>query len=97
MNDEFKSKQVFPGRNNSGCVIEFFLPQEAIVTLSILNEHGKNCKRVIEKVKFDPGTHEVEVEHDTIAGSIYFYRLSIQTDRQEIVDTKRIFFNTIDS
>jgi len=93
MNNEFKSKQLYPSRNNSAYIIEFFLPQEAIVTLSILNEHGKNFKHVIEKVKFNAGRHEVEIEHDAHPNTVCFYRLSMQTDQQEIVDTKRIFSN----
>ena len=91
MNNEFKSRQVYPEGNNPACIIEFFLPQEAHVTLSILSEHGKNFEHVFEKVKFDPGRHEVEVQREQYAGNVCFYRLAMQTQQQEIVDTKKIF------
>jgi hypothetical protein len=65
-----------------------------MVTLSVLSEHGKNFEHVIEKVKFGPGTYEVEIERDKCTGGVCFYRLVMQTDGHEIVDTKRILMGT---
>ena len=94
MNNEFKSRQVYPSINGSVYVIEFFLPEEAIVSLSIVSEHGVNIEQVIDKVRFEAGRHEVEFDHKKINGDYCFYRLSMQTDLQEIVDTKKIFMKS---
>ena len=90
MINDFKSRQVDPGNSGSACTIEFFLPQAALVTLSILSEHGKNFEHIIEKVKFESGKHQIKFEPDRFTGNICFYRLAMLTDRQEIVDTKKI-------
>jgi len=90
VNNEFKSKQLYPPGSTPVCVIEFYLPEAAVVSLSLLNEQGRIFKKVLEKVKYDPGRHEIEVDRGSYADGICFYRLSMQTDRKEIVDTKRL-------
>lgn len=90
MNNEFKSKQVYPPGDTPACVIEFFLPEEAVITLSLLNEQGRTFKKVVEKVKYDSGRHEIEIDRGMSGGGVCFYRLSMKTDRKEIVDTKRL-------
>jgi hypothetical protein len=94
MNNEFKSRQIFPGLKSSVFTIEFFLPEEALVTLSVLNEQGKILEQIADKAKYSSGRHEIEFDRTRCNGDLCFYRLSMQTDRQEIVDTKKIFSKT---
>jgi hypothetical protein len=94
MNNEFRSRQIYPELKMSVYTIEFFLPEEAYVTLSILSQHGKIIEQVIENVKFGSGRHKIEFDRAKCNGDLCFYRLSMQTGRQEIVDTKRIFSKT---
>ncbi|HUL45205.1 MAG TPA: hypothetical protein VLY03_12705 [Bacteroidota bacterium] len=91
MNNDFKSKQIHTDGNDASCVIEFFLPEVAVVTLTILNEHGQHLMQVLEKVKYTPGRHHVQIGNDVWNAHVCFYRLSMQTDHKEIVDTKRLF------
>lgn len=80
-----------PNREGPVYTIEFHLPEEAMISLSILSEHGKTIGQIIERAKFASGRHEIEfgIEHSN--GNTCFYRLSMRTSRQEIVDTKKIF------
>jgi hypothetical protein len=94
MNNEFKSKQVYSELKSSVYTIEFHLPEDAIVTLNILSQHGKIIEQVINKKKFVPGRHEIEFDGTKCNGDLCFYRLSMQTDQQEIVDTKKIISKT---
>ncbi|MFI5251292.1 MAG: hypothetical protein ACHQQQ_02575 [Bacteroidota bacterium] len=90
MSNEFKSRQVLNDVNKTGCIIEFQLPEEASITLSILNEQGKVVALIIEKGKYLPGRYEIAIEDKKYNGQFSFYRLSMQTKQGEIVDTKKI-------
>jgi hypothetical protein len=94
MNNEFRSRQIYLEIKSSVFTIEFHLPEEAIVTLSILSQEGKIIEQVIDKRKFGSGRHEIDFDRAKCNGDLCFYRLSMRIDRQEIVDTKKIFSNT---
>ena len=90
MNSEFKSRQIYPEPRSSVFSIEFHLPEDAIVTLSILSQQGKIIDQVIDKEKYQSGRHKIDFDRAKCNGELCFYRLSMRTDRQEVVDTKKI-------
>ncbi len=90
--NQFQSRQVYPaGSNSSVYVIEFLLPEDAAVSLSIISEQGKNIEHIVEKKEFSSGRHQIEFESAKCSGNACFYRLAMQARDREIVDTKMIY------
>ena len=88
----FQSRQIYPaGSDGSVYVIEFLLPEEASVTLSIISEKGRDVERIVEQQRFAPGRHQIEFDSAKCRGNACFYRLAMQSGDREVVDTKMIY------
>ncbi len=82
--------------------IDFDLPQEALVTLEILDESGHALTELMSRRRFGAGTHHIDFSNGSgvlmINGtpanphSVYFSRLSVEMDGKLRVDTKKIVF-----
>lgn len=70
--------------------IEFELPEPAEVTLSILDESGKEISQLLAARPFPAGTHEVYVDSSLYRVGVYFYRFEIRKGTAMFVDTKRL-------
>jgi hypothetical protein len=99
---EFASRLTYPNPfNPSG--IDFDLPGDALVTLQILDDAGREIATLIDKRSYTLGTHHIDffnghgaVKGNEIPASVHnicFYRLSIQIDGKLYVDTKKIMLS----
>jgi len=76
--------------------IDFDLPDEARVTLKILDAAGQEITTLIDQVMYAAGTHHIEVGPTPWAQSlsnaqeIYFYRLCAEYGGKGHIDTKKI-------
>ena len=79
--------------NPSG--IDFDLPDEARVTLTILDNAGQEVTTLIDDVVYAAGTHHFEVgpalwaQNLTASQGMYYYRLSAEYGGKSHVDTKK--------
>jgi hypothetical protein len=97
MGGELASRLTYPDPfNPSG--IDFDLPDDARVTLTILDTSGQEVTTIIDNVVYPAGTHHIEVGSAPLAQSvsngqgIYFYRLSAEYGGKQYVDTKKLIF-----
>ena len=99
---EFASRLTYPNPfNPSG--IDFDLPADALVTLQLLDDAGRELATLIDKRPYTTGTHHIDFFNGrgTIKGNdissgnhtICFYRLSILMAGKLYVDTKKIMLS----
>ncbi len=70
--------------------IEFDLPEEACVALSLFDIDGHEIAILIDNQTLPAGTHTVDFAARGYSRGEYFYRLSVQANGKKFVDTKRI-------
>ena len=70
--------------------IEFELPEDSVVSLTIIDETGKDIDMVINQQQYKAGHHEHFINLSGNAGKKYVYRLVAKGQRGEFVETKRI-------
>ncbi len=89
MNVEFSSRLSYPDPfKPSG--VEFELPTSAEVTLTIFDHSGREVATLLQEALLNPGTHTIDFSDVKLTGDVYFYRLSVQMDGNNFVDTKQI-------
>jgi hypothetical protein len=67
------------------------LPEDSVVTLTLLDPAGQEIARVIDAKSLPAGTHNVDFLAKGYNQGLYFYRLHIVTQAKTFTDTKRIF------
>ncbi len=87
---ELSLAQNYPNPFNSSTIIQFSLPQEQDVTLTLINVLGQEVQQLIRGQHFAPGTHQVRLDGSGLASGIYFYRLETanQTMIRKLVYSK---------
>jgi hypothetical protein len=76
--------------------IDFELPDNAWVTLKIFNTTGREVATLIDNVLYSAGTHHVDFgsapwdHRPSEVEEAYFYRLSVEQNGKNYVDTKKI-------
>ncbi|MBI1804317.1 MAG: T9SS type A sorting domain-containing protein [Ignavibacteriae bacterium] len=70
--------------------VEFELPTHAEVTLTLFDQSGREVTTLLKDKPLAAGTHTIDFSDIKLNGEMYFYRLSIQMDGQNFVDTKKI-------
>ena len=99
---EFASRLTYPNPfQPSG--IDFDLPDEANVSLQVLDKTGHVVKTILDHQSYPFGTHHIEffngqgkaelANSRSIEDNIFYYRLSIEIDGRRYVDTKKIVFD----
>ena len=71
---EFSLQQNFPNPFNPSTTIEFALPKESDVNLSIYNVIGERIVELISK-EMKAGYHQVEFDASQFASGVYLYRI----------------------
>lgn len=71
---EFALSQNYPNPFNPVTTIEYALPKDAFVTLSIYNVLGEEVARLVEKPQ-KTGYHQVVWEAQNMGSGIYFYKI----------------------
>ncbi|MFA5832890.1 MAG: alpha/beta hydrolase-fold protein [Bacteroidota bacterium] len=74
---EFTLKQNFPNPFNLSTAIEFFIPKDDIVSLSIYDVLGRKVNTLFDQ-KLLSGKHTYHLYADQFASGVYFYRLKTQ-------------------
>ncbi|MBI5475607.1 MAG: Ig-like domain repeat protein [Ignavibacteriales bacterium] len=89
--ESFTLSQNYPNPFNPITTIEFYLPYESEVILTIHNILGQQVAQLINGDIMDEGTHQFDFYPNNLASGVYFYRLaatSIQEDESSAVSQK---------
>ncbi len=73
--EKFSLSQNYPNPFNPETTIEFALPRDVSVRLSLYNSLGQEMQTLINEF-LPAGTHTVRVDAKSLASGIYYYRLS---------------------
>lgn len=90
--------RVFYSYPHSPAGIEFDLPDDALVSLVILDESGSELTSIISHQLYKAGTHQFSFPASDFGGGKYFYRLSADINGalrdpskiRNFVDVKRL-------
>jgi len=74
--ERFALEQNYPNPFNPATTIEFYLPDDAYVTLKVYNVVGQEIKTLFSNELLDAGTNEATLDASTFASGIYFYRMT---------------------
>lgn len=74
--EQYHLAQNYPNPFNPLTMVEFELPEEAYVTLTIYNTLGQEVAVLIDNELYDSGTEQVEFDASTLPSGVYFYRMS---------------------
>lgn len=75
----------FPNPSQSKNTIHFELEEPSIVSVSLNNLTGNKIIDVVRSTKQEKGVYEVMTETDSLPAGIYFYTLTIQTDKGSVI------------
>jgi Secretion system C-terminal sorting domain len=77
--DQFLLEQNYPNPFNPVTTIEFTLPEEAIVTISVYNLLGQRVATLLDNAQLDEGTQSTMFDASGLSSGIYFYRLTARS------------------
>jgi len=82
----FRIYQNFPNPFNPVTTIEFYLPKEVHMTLTIYDIHGNEIAVLVNR-RIRRGRHAVSFHAENLASGVYFYRLQCSS---EWIETKKM-------
>ncbi len=72
---EFQITQNYPNPFNSGTNIQYYVPDESIITLKVYDQLGQEIAVLVNENKSE-GWYELQFDGSNISSSIYFYSIS---------------------
>lgn len=75
----FKLYQNYPNPFNPKTTIEFSLPENAIVSLSVYNILGQEVVKLTDRELFTAGRNEIVFDASNLISGVYFYRLLVES------------------
>lgn len=69
--------QNYPNPFNPSSVIEFGLPQNAIVSLQVFDVLGRKVTELIDQQPMEAGFHSIRFDGSSLASGMYIYRLEV--------------------
>lgn len=90
---KYSLRQNYPNPFNPTAIIEFDVPEEALVTLRVYDIVGREVVTLKENEPYETGTHQVEFNASRqvgIASGVYFYCISAQSGGKSFVDVKKM-------
>jgi hypothetical protein len=69
-------EQNYPNPFNPTTTIEFYLPEDAFVTMKVYNVLGQEVASVLNKEFYEAGNDLVEFDASKLSSGVYFYRLT---------------------
>ncbi len=72
---EYKLDQNYPNPFNPETKINYIIPEETIVNISLFDVTGRKIEELVNEKK-QPGFYTIEMKGDELSSGIYFYRLS---------------------
>ena len=73
--DQFSLKQNYPNPWNPNTTIEYVIPEETNVKLTIINALGQEVSLLVNETQ-EKGLHKVMLDGSKLSSGIYFYRIS---------------------
>jgi hypothetical protein len=89
--DEFALHQNYPNPFNPETKINYELPKEGMVTLTIYNLLGKEIKTLINERK-TVGKYNIRFNAGDLVSGIYFYKLQVNSVNGRFTSTKKMTF-----
>jgi hypothetical protein len=86
---EFALEQNYPNPFNPSTVIEYALPENARVTLTIYNVLGQEVSRLID-VEQEAGVYKFNWNASSLASGVYIYNMKVEGATKNYTDTKRM-------
>jgi hypothetical protein len=74
--------------------IEFDLPEDAVVTLALIDPTGREIAKLIDGEQLSAGTHNVDFVARGYVQGVFFYRLHVATHEKSFTHTKRIIIGS---
>lgn len=87
--ENFVLHQNYPNPFNPSTKIEFTVPEESKIKLSVFNILGEMVAELLNDV-VKPGHHEIELNASNLSSGVYIYRLEAVNANQTFVDSKRM-------
>ncbi|MBI1807285.1 MAG: immune inhibitor A, partial [Ignavibacteria bacterium] len=72
--EQYTLYQNYPNPFNPTTVIEFYLPEQSIVTLKIYNTLGQEVASIFDRQLMDDGSQQIEFNAANLPSGVYFYR-----------------------
>ncbi len=76
--DEYELYQNYPNPFNPVTTIEFYIPDQSVVTLNIYDMLGREVVTLIDRELLDEGTSEIEFDASNFATGVYFYSIKAE-------------------
>ena len=70
--------------------IEFDLPKEAIVTVTITNTEDENMSTPVNRQRYDKGTHEVVFTLPSKHHGDLFYKITAEMGNETVTERKKL-------
>jgi hypothetical protein len=86
---ELKSKLIYPNPFKP-VGVEFYLSEDAGVTLKIFDMDGKEIETVLDNAPMKSGKHAVVLKVQEYQDGVYMYRLSVKNGDNKLIETKKI-------
>jgi hypothetical protein len=86
---EFALSQNYPNPFNPTTTIQYDLPMNAHVTLTVTNILGQEVVTLVNGVE-DAGTHKVQFNANNITSGIYFYTINASNGDQKFSKTYKM-------
>jgi photosystem II stability/assembly factor-like uncharacterized protein len=84
-------KQNYPNPFNPTTVIEYMVPEAAIVTLKVYDILGREVATLLDQSRVEAGIHQLEFQCGSITSSgIYFYKIHAQGSQRLFTDIKKM-------
>ena len=77
----------YPNPANSESELEFFIPNNAIINLSLYNSLGIEVSRILNNQPFNIGIHTFSLFTEQLPSGVYFYNLELLILGQKIIKT----------
>ncbi|MBM4166298.1 MAG: hypothetical protein FJ218_05175 [Ignavibacteria bacterium] len=74
--ETYELYQNYPNPFNPSTTIEYYLPQDAFITLKIYNILGQEVQTLISNEYREQGYDEVEFDASQLSSGVYFYRMT---------------------
>jgi hypothetical protein len=79
--EEYRLMQNYPNPFNPTTTIEFALPEDAVVSISVFNVLGQEVAKLVDHELMTEGTNEVSWDATSLASGVYYYRLIANQDQ----------------
>ena len=90
--EDYKLGQNFPNPFNPVTHINYQLPRRSYVSISVFDVSGREVKTLLKESQ-TPGSYVISFDASEFSSGIYFYRMSIYSDKlktEKFVDTKKM-------